>query len=735
MVITLIVLVPFLLHNRGTWEWSFLERVENIAYDLRVQLTMPESQGDRIAIVDLDEKSLAERGQWPWPRDQVAELVSALFERYEVDVAGFDIVFAEADRRLGSQVLADLAEGELSEDPEYMAAYQRLKPQLETDRIFAETLAEGRAVLGYVMRDSVVEGVPTTSGALPDPIIAADAQDTLIDFYEAEGYTGNLEELQSAATSGGFFDNPAVDRDGVFRRVPLVQSYEGAIYESLALATYRLWAGEPSVGFHFFGGDDSRRDGLDLEWVTVGEVRVPVDERVAVLVPYRGSAYSFPYVSATDVMSGEAPQHLLKDKIVLVGTSAPGLLDLRVTPVAENYPGVEVHANIISGIIDDRIKAHPQYVRGIEVMGLVGIAVLLTLLLPRLSVVSGAALALAMLAAVFGGNLLFWTAGNLVIPIAAPLSFTILLYMLHTIFGYLIESRGKRQLSRRFGQYIPPELVEEMDENPGLEFSMEGEIRDMSVLFSDVRDFTSISEQMEARDLSKLMNEFLTPFTRIIHNERGTIDKYMGDAIMAFWGAPLPDEDHARHALLAGMEMVGALGQINSRFRERGWPEIRIGVGVNSGDMRVGNMGSEFRVAYTVMGDAVNLGSRLEGLTKEYKASIIISESTKMAVPEFACLELDRVRVKGKDEPVAIYQPIAPRDGLDKDTKGMLRRHKQALALYRDQRWDEAEREFFMLSQQYSDRRIFAIYLDRVNHFRNHPPEASWDGTWVFTTK
>jgi adenylate cyclase len=281
---------------------------------------------------------------------------------------------------------------------------------------------------------------------------------------------------------------------------------------------------------------------------------------------------------------------------------------------------------------------------------------------------------------------------------------------------------------------VPPELVDEMSENPG-NFTMEGESREMTVLFSDVRGFTTISEGLSPKELSRLMNEYMTPMTRIIHKHRGTIDKYIGDAIMAFWGAPLADPEHSRHALLAAMEMQQALAPLREQFKAKGWPEIRIGVGINTGTMSVGNMGSEFRMAYTVMGDAVNLASRLESLTKQYGVGIIVGEHTKKALPDVVFRELDRVRVKGKDEPVAIYEPLGAAGQVDKTALDELELFQRALKLYRAQDWDLAEVQLLNLQKSSPESTLYRLYLERITHFRANPPGVEWDGVFTFKTK
>ncbi|MCG8435124.1 MAG: adenylate/guanylate cyclase domain-containing protein [Gammaproteobacteria bacterium] len=728
------IFLVFVLHIRGFFHIGLIEQLENLSYDMRINLTMPNTVDDRIVIVDIDEKSIGIEGQWPWSRDRLAQMVDNLFDVYDAKVVGFDIAFPEPDANSGLGLLNDLITSPLGGDEESRVYLESLRPSLETDRLFGESMRGRNVVLGYVFHELASDDDVNELGALPAASIRREQNDTSIRFRKALGYTGNVPALANSARAAGFFDNPTVGSDGVYRRVPVLQEYDGDLYESLALALVRAATNRPDIQFTFFSGARSKRDNLDLEWLRIADLNIPVDEDIALLVPYRGRQLSFPYVPAATVIAGDEPIPALTNAIVLVGTSAPGLFDLRVTPVAERYFGVEVHANIVSGILDQRVKHHPEYVRGIHATILFLIAALLTWVLSRASVILGTVTAIGIAVVIFFANLALWEHGNFVIPLASPLLFILILFITHMIYGFFIESRGKRQLSQLFGQYVPPELVEEMDTNPE-DFSMDGESRDMTVLFSDVRGFTSISESLEPKELTAFMNEFLTPITRIIHENRGTIDKYMGDAVMAFWGAPLNDPDHAKHAVLAAMGMLDALDKLKLDFKKRGWPEINVGIGINTGMMSVGNMGSEFRMAYTVMGDAVNLGSRLEGLTKQYGVRIIASEYTREVVPEVQFLELDRVRVKGKEQPVAIYEPLGLRASLDKSVKGFTARHKQALMLYRKQDWDNAEREFFSLQQAQTDRLLYKMYLERVAYFRKNPPGESWDGVFTHTTK
>ena len=735
LVLSALILLVILLDTSGIFKYPFIKQLENWTYDARLNFTRPDTIDDRIVIVDIDETSLAEVGRWPWGRDKLARIVDNLFDHYEVDVVGFDIVFAERDESSGLEKFEQLANTTLRGDEQYQQALEEIRPSLQHDEIFAASLNGRNVILGYYFKDKLQEGESGITGVLPPALTRMDVQwSERLPINKAVGYGGNLEILQTSASSGGYFDNPFVDADGVFRRVPLVQSYDGFLFASLALATTQ--AHLRADGIELAIETEGARGGKEyfaLENINLRGHRIPVDAAGAVFVPYRGRQGSFPYISIHEVLNRKTNPLALKDKIVLIGTSAPGLLDLRSTPVQNIYPGVEVHANIISGILDDRIKHMPAWTVGYEVMLLTIIAVGMALLLPLVSPLLAATGTLGITGLVLGGTFLAWN-NNLILPLASPLLLILLMFMLHMSYGFFIESRGKRQLANLFGHYIPPELVDEMSASPE-EYSLEGENREMTVLFSDVRGFTSISEGMDPKQLTRLMNALLTPMTRVIHKNRGTIDKYMGDAIMAFWGAPLANSEHARHALYAAMEMIEELKVMQADFQNRDWPAVNIGIGLNTGDMNVGNMGSEFRMAYTVLGDAVNLGSRLEGLTKEYGVNIIVSETTRSAIPEFVFRELDLVRVKGKKEPVAIFEPVGHRNDLEKSLTSELSEYRKALMNFRAQAWDKAELDFFNLNRSHPERALYQVYLERIAVYRGNPPGEGWDGVFTHTTK
>ncbi len=725
--LSLAIMLVFLLHVSNIINIPLLNSLENQAYDARLKATLPELVDRQVVIVDIDEKSLEQIGQWPWNRSILATINNNLFDYYQIKTLGYDIVFAEADIDEGTKLLDEMATGPLKDDAEFLSVYQQVSSSLQHDRLFADSLKNRKTVLGFVFNTD------TSKGRLPAPVSQPD-KNTLerLAIYKPQGYTANLELLQNSAYSAGFFDNPLLDDDGVFRRVPLLQAYKDQLYESLALALIRTVTGSPPIEMVVAANNNGGE--LFLEWISIGEMTIPVDHQSGVLVPYIGRQGSFDYISATDVLHKRVSLQKLQDKIVLFGTSAPGLLDLRTTPLEKTYPGVEIHANIIQGILDGRIMHHPGYTRGFEFLLILLIGLLLTFILPVLSALHSTLAIAAALILLISGNLYAWTAAQIVLPIASPVLLVILLFIMQMSYGFFVESRGKRQLTQLFGKYVPPELVDEMNQKTG-EINLQGEMREMTVLFSDVRGFTTISESMEPRELTRYINAFLTPITRVIHNNRGTIDKYMGDAVMAFWGAPLEDKQHALHALNAAVDIVEQMKLLRREFSAKQWPEIYIGIGVNTGTMNVGNKGSEFRVDYTILGDAVNLGSRLEGLTRVYGVDIITSEYTRHAVPEFEYRELDRVRVKGKDKPVTIYEPLGLVEKISKEERRLLKQFNIGIKHYRMENWDAAEREIFALSQLQPECKIYTIYLDRIMHFRENPPADSWDGCFTHTSK
>jgi len=716
-------------HAGRLWQMPFVTALDAYLYDARVRLSMPNTVDQRIVIVDIDEKSLAEIGRWPWGRNVVADLLRRLTDDYKVAVVGFDVVFAEPDESSGLKVLQAIGHRQLKGEPAFQRALAELGPSLDYDRVLADTMRGRPVVLGYYFSS---KQNAQQAGVLPPPVFPPGSfAGDRIPFVSWEGFGANLSMLQAAAASSGHF-NPLVDFDGSSRRVPLVVEFQGNYYEALSLAVLRTLLGNATLKPGFPPGERS------IEWLDVegarGSVRIPVDEHVSALIPYRGYERSFPYLSAADVLKGRVAAEQLAGRIVLVGTTAPGLMDLRATPVGGAYPGVEAHANLIAGMLAGTIKQKPGYVLAVELLQLLLFGGMLVALLPLLSPFRATLLAGLVLATLLGINLWLWNAANLVLPLASGILLTALLYGLNMSWGYFVESRTKRQFTDLFGQYVPPELVDEMARNPE-SYSMEGRNEELSVLFADIRNFTALSEGMAPKELTHLMNDYLGAMTDVIRANRGTLDKYIGDSIMAFWGAPVADADHARRAVLTALGMHKRLGGLAETFKAQGWPELHIGIGINTGQMTVGDMGSPVRKAYTVMGDAVNLASRLEGLTKEYGVGIIVGERTRAALGEFTFRELDRVRVKGREEAVAIFEPLGLSSDLPPAMLEELRLWQQVLQLYRNRDWDQAELQIYNLLQRSPGCRLYSLYMERIVALRTKSLDDAWDGVTIYQTK
>jgi adenylate cyclase len=463
-----------------------------------------------------------------------------------------------------------------------------------------------------------------------------------------------------------------------------------------------------------------------------------VDDRVAALVPFRGpggvNGGTFKYISASDLLNKRLPAGSLKNKIVLVGTTAQGLLDLRVTPVGQTYPGVEAHANVISGLLDGKIFVKPDYAIGYDVVVLLLAGLTLAFALPLLSATRAVLASVAVLVVLVGLNFWLLSGAGLVLPLAAALVMTFTAFGLNMSYGYFVESRSKRELANLFGTYVPPELVDEMVKDPD-SYSMKAASKELTVMFCDMRGFTKMSERMEPTKLQELLNEVFSRLTDLIRANKGTIDKYMGDCVMAFWGAPVDIPNHAHLAVKTAMEMANSIRKINEEHRAKGVPEIGIGIGLNTGTMCVGDMGSDIRRAYTVIGDSVNLGSRLEGLSKVYGVDIVVSESTRKLAPDFAWQELDKVRVKGKEQAVGIFWPAAPVERLDKSFGEELKTWALFLKSYRNQEWDQCDVLMLNLHRMNAKKYLYELYSERVASMRLLPFDPGWDGATNFETK
>ena len=740
IAVTLIPVVFALLHATGFLRIGVVQRLDDIIYDARLRASMPRTLDDRIVIVDLDEKSLEEVGRWPWGRNKLAMMMDELFDRQKVAVVGFDVVFAEADDSSGLQRMRELAKNELKDTAGFANRLDQLQSSLDYDALFAKSLKGRPVILGYYFTS---DRGGHTSGVLPSPVMEKDSlKGRPIKFLSWSGYGSNIDLISKAAPVGGFF-NPVPDADGLVRSVPLVSEYKDQYYESLALAVFRMVVGSPPVepGFPLDKFVSRNYQGLESIRLLQGSksIAIPVAEGVIAWTPFRGAGGpnggSFKYVSASDVVNHKLSQESLKGKIVLVGTTAPGLQDFRATPVNETYPGVEVHANLISGFLDGRIPVKPDYAVGYDVVILMLAGLALAFGLPLLSATRAVILSVVTIAVVTALNFYLYSAESLILPLAATLIMCVIAFALNMSYGYFVESRSKRELAHMFGTYVPPELVDEMVAQGAENYSMKATNKELTVMFCDMRGFTKMSEQMEPTQLQQLLTSVFDRLTDIIRKNRGTIDKYMGDCVMAFWGAPVDLPNHAHLASKTSMEMANAVRKINEEHRAKGIPEIGVGIGLNTGTMCVGNMGSEIRQAYTVIGDSVNLGSRLEGLSKVYGVDIVVSESTRKLAPEFAWQELDRVRVKGKEQAVAIFWPLAPTERIEKGNQEELKTWATFLKAYRAQDWDQCDVLLLNLHRMNPKKYLYELYTERVASMRLLPFDPEWDGATNFETK
>lgn len=741
--LSLVTVVLAILHGLGVFPIAALDRIDAMHYDARLRATMPQTFDDRIVIVDVDEKSLAEFGRWPWSRHKLASLTHTLFDKYQIALLGFDVVFAEPDESSGLKQLQSLAQNELSQDPGFVARVAQLAPALDYDRLFAESMVNRPVVLGYYFSSD--QG-GRTNGELPQPVMTThDLDGSFVPMNQWDGFGANIRPLAQAAPLAGFF-NSMTDPDGVVRALPLVARFADNYYESLSLAMFRRLVGMPQVTPGWApsgptGVDRSALQSVVLKWPD-RSFSIPVDERGAMWVPFRGyggaHGGSFNYLSASDVLADRVPELQLKGKIVLVGATAIGIVDLRATPVAAVYPGVEVQANALASLLDRRFLVKPVYAEGYEFVLLFLVGVTLAFVLPLWRESMAVALSVGVVAALVAFNWWLYVAHALVLHLAPVLLMTVTIFVLNVGYGYLSTSRSRRKLIALFGTYVPPELVREMVKDPD-RYTMRAKSDELTVMFCDMRGFTRMSEQMAPVQLQQLLNQVLSELTQLIGANRGTVDKYMGDCVMAFWGAPVESPAHAQLAVKTALQMTQALGRINKSLKAGALAhldlDIGLGIGINTGQMYVGDMGSNIRRSYTVIGDAVNLGSRLEGLSKAYGVSIVASQATQAMATGYVWQELDRVRVKGKQQAITILTPIAfARDVTPAQSEELALWHT-FLAVYRAQNRVQCDILLGQLLQLDANKPLYKLYAERIAATRGHPIDPGWDGITNFETK
>ena len=705
-----------------------------IVFDTFQRLHPRTYQPANVRIIDLDDESLERLGQWPWPRTLVARLVTRLNELGAAAIV-FDMVFAEPDRTSPDQVLS------LWPDTPAVRAFRRYSDESPNhDRVLAAAIADANVVTGFAF----------TYGNLPrKPAVKkgfAFSGDDPRRFLPAfTGAVVNLPEIENAAAGNGSF-NMAAERDGIVRRMPTILRLGDDLYPSLMLEALRIaQGGGPTYIVKSSGasGERSLGEHTGINHVKVGAFIIPTDAqgrmwmRYTPFVPQR-------YVPIWRVLEADFPRDLVEGHIVVIGTSAAGLKDQRSTPLNLITPGVELHAQALEQIILNDYLERPDWANGAELVYLAILGLLLILLLPRVGALWCAVIGGSAIAAAFVFSWYAYTRVNWLFDPVFPSIFVLLIYLVESLIGFLRTEAEKRQVRNAFSRYMSPALVEQLAANPE-KLQLGGEMKDMTLLFCDIRGFTSISEtyKSDPQGLTRLINQFLTPMTDLILERRGTIDKYMGDCIMAFWNAPLDDEDHARNACASALAMMHRLDGLNEQLRaeahaeKRRYIPIRVGIGLNSGNCCVGNMGSEQRFDYSVLGDDVNLASRLEGQSKTYGVDIVMGERTYLRVTDHATLELDLIKVKGKDEAVRIYALLGEADMHESDAfKALSECHQAMLDAYRSQHWQKARdlvAECRRLNGDLSG--LYDLYDGRLDAYEANPPAPDWDGVFIATTK
>lgn len=709
----------------GVWEPVPLQFLRIKTFDIYNQIKPREVTERPAMIVDIDERSLSEIGQWPWPRTTLARLVDRLTQMGAV-VIGFDIVFSEPDRMSPGAIAGELPG---LDD----AARQALEGLPDNDSVLAQMISRSRVVLGQSLRS---EAMPVTGREnVPQHSIGERGGDPRPWLEQHTGIVRNLEVLEEVAAGRGIF-NSAMELDGISRRLPMMANVNGTIEPALSVEMLRVATGNRSTVIRMFpsGG---------VEGVLVGKSLLKTDERGRVWV-YFSRHDPAKYISAVDILRGTVDPAKVAGRLILVGTSAVGLLDIRSTPLDSVIPGVEVHAQILENVLGGTQLQRPQGARLIEMLGALAAGLLMVVLVP----LAGARLTVIILALAIGvmaaGSWWFFDTQKMLIDPVYPALCSLLLYMMLTYSNYAREEAERRQVRDAFSRYMSPALVERLAQDPS-QLKLGGEMRDMTLLFCDVRGFTTISEQFDAQGLTRLINRFLTPMTNVILDRRGTIDKYMGDCIMAFWNAPLDDDDHAANACRSALAMMDTMVKVNVDLEKESIEEgrkhipLKVGIGLNSGQVCVGNMGSDQRFDYSVLGDSVNLASRLEGQSKPYGVSIVIGENTYQRAPDFAVLELDLIKVKGKTLPVRIFTLLGDEAfAKTPDFIALRQVHDLMIAAYRAQDWDRAEdllQECRRLSDGLHIDGFYDLYADRLADYRVNSPGADWDGVYVATSK
>ena len=720
-VVALMILVAFRIADPAP-----VEELRVRTFDT-FQLLRPREAIQRpVVIVDIDEKSLGKIGQWPWPRTRMADLVNRLAQ-LGASVVAFDIVFSERDRlspHVAADSFRDLDDGTRA----------KLRDLPDSDQAMAEALRHVRAVLGESGLAATIEQGEAPRSQPAVAMLGRDPRPFLLSF---PGLLRNIPDLDQAAAGRGLLTiNP--ERDGIVRRIPMIMQAQDLLLPSLTFEILRVAARSDTIAI--------RTDDAGVKSIALPGLEIPTDRNGQLWVHFSHHDAAR-FVSAVDVLEGSVAPAAIAGKLVLVGTSAIGLLDTKTTPIDPVMPGVEIHAQILESTLSGSTLSNPAYATVIELLAAIFICGTIIWLVPVLGslviLLSGALVALVLA----GASWYLYRHYQLLIDSTFPLVSSFTIYLVLVFTNYVSEETQRRRIRSAFGQYLSPALVEQLARSPEL-LVLGGEQRTLTVMFLDVRGFTTISElyRDDPQGLISLMNRLLTPLTNAIINRKGTIDKYMGDAIMAFWNAPLDDPNHEVNACNAALDILDCIDKLNQE-REREAQDngtlfipIHVGIGLNTGSCVVGNVGSDLRFDYSALGDSVNLASRLEGQSKSYGLPIILGSSTAHAAADsFAILELDYVKVKGKKEPELVFAIVGRQNFAGTNQFQFLRDlNGEMLTCYRTRDWDAALSAIAKSRAADHARqleRYYNLYEERIASFKADTPSDDWHGVYTLLSK
>jgi adenylate cyclase len=714
------------------------EFIELKLYDLKFLYRGVRSPAPEVVLVAIDDASVKEVGRWPWSREVMARLISRIKEA-EPKVIGLDIVFAERQETAAVTALQRLRRDlgrQQAATPKVLDLIQQEKKRADVDQQLAQVIGQGPpTVLGFFFTGvGGRSAAPKIGQAFGPKAIKASTYNLVrwldphfqrLPILAAEGVEINLPEITENAAGGGYF-NMIPDPDGTVRWVPLALSYGPDIFAPLTLVTLQHYWERPPLGITL--------SQLGVREIRLGREKIPVDRFGRMFINYLGPPGSFTTYSAAQVLDGALPREALKDKLVLVGATAVGIYDLRVTPFSGLCPGLEIQATVLDNILRRDFIRTPANASLVTISIILAIALIFGMLLPRLAPVGAIAITLLVAQAYLAINYLAFRNYGLQLAVFYPLLEVAGVYTGITLQRFLVEERERARLKKAFQSYVAPEVVNQIIKHPE-NLRLGGERRELSILFSDIRGFTRLSETMDPEALVEVLHEFLDPMSEIIVKHGGTIDKYIGDAIMALFGAPLDLPDHSRQACRTALEMVQRLKALDQEWLERGRPTLRIGIGINSGPVSVGNMGSSRLFDYTAIGDNVNLASRLEGLNKFYGTEILVSAATVQYLDNgFFFREVDLVRVKGKKHPITIFELLGEGTPEEKLAR-FLEFYHHGLASFRERRFDQAQEAFQAAFHLNTTDALCSHYLNWTEKFLENPPGPEWDGITTMVEK